>query len=572
MPPATAPGDQKTRIAFAVSQGSLFAQREVTLGGPPILLFHGVFSNSCSLTGPADKPNLYSAAMQTSALDVLPINYGEPDDACLGIRRCYTPTGNDNLSANDFTGSDILSCVESQIVGEAAHLRRLGYAYDTFDAIGHSMGSLVAAHYQGAFGANNARRFQIGRLVSIGTPWNGSPVATLLWDRKDDPVVFPEPGGAGGGLWKFLSTHQIGTVAELARAFGHPIGGGVESLRFIQGPEISPQLADAQSGALAILKAQVTAVAPPTSAIETAEDTILSWVDPSDPQVTIDSLLGGSEQHDVVVPLSSQQFAFGAQIAKTYVSVPAVHAEAAFIGSIDGFFGDIADELHTPCIFTNALDALEHVYPCTGGAPLAPSGIDPMADLASLTLTGTQLDPSAVTFSAPQPLPPFGSYTTSVIGTDTCTPQTTFAMDSTFRLQEAAGATPSFEFVAGTTSPTSTTWMVVCTSGDYVAASIPFTVSPPTLQSLQLRPDSVEMEPGETIIVHTTANFAEGSMDVTGDPGTTYSVLGPQTYQGAGAYQATKNGMIFVTVSYGGQSAMVVIKVGDDEVLQSGFE
>jgi hypothetical protein len=61
-------------------------------------------------------------------------------------------------------------------------------------------------------------------------------------------------------------------------------------------------------------------------------------------------------------------------------------------------------------------------------------------------------------------------------------------------------------------------------------------------------------------------------MDVTGDPDTTFSALGPQTYQGAGAYKATKNGMIFVTVSYGGQSAMVVIKVGDDEVFESGFE
>jgi hypothetical protein len=36
--------------------------------------------------------------------------------------------------------------------------------------------------------------------------------------------------------------------------------------------------------------------------------------------------------------------------------------------------------------------------------------------------------------------------------------------------------------------------------------------------------------------------------------------------------QANKNGMIFVTVAYGGQSAMVAIEVGDDEVFESGFE
>jgi hypothetical protein len=564
-PPATAPVDQKFQMAIAVSQGSLFAKHDIVLGSSPLLLFHGLWDDA------SDLGDLRSQALQTSALDAIPINYGAGAPCAAG-----------NLSRTDFSDPATLSCVQIQIKSAAAHLRAQGYSFDSFDAIGHSMGSLVASYYQGVRAGPDPGLPQIAHLASIGTPWNGTPLATTLWAHKDDGIQIPDFASVGSPIWFLIEAQNLFDIVKVKDAFaiplvGRPIGTAIEALDPTN-PVGMDRLSQARTFAAPILAGEVAGQAPALSGIELVENTILNLVvDPDHaPQfisttLSIAGLLGDPQQHDVVVPLSSQEGVLS-QIAV----VPATHTGSDMLFGSKAKTGGVLAELHNQTALGKALCALGHSSQCDLPAAtthsLAPTTSDELSDLANLSLTGTMLGIDAVTIAAAQPVMPFSSFSASVTGTATCTPQTTFVIDSLGTVQESQSSSPSFTLPTNASSPAKSNWLIICSSGDFVLSPQTFAVTAPTQLTLQAAPDAATIQPGETVIVRVTANYAEGSMDVTGDSATTFSALGPTTYLGGGAYQADKYGLIFVTVSYGGQSAMAVIRVGDDEVFESGFE
>jgi len=335
------------------------------------------------------------------------------------------------------------------------------------------------------------------------------------------------------------------------------------------------QLAQARAGEATLqLAGELAGIAPSTSVYESGMNDLLAIIgDPSFPE-TIDGLLGGAQEHDLVVPLASQTYF----VSPAYTSFPAVHAP---IGYLFGFnltplVSGVYDELHTTSIVNQALCDLGHSASCsaismpTSGPVSATTLSDPLTDLLSVTLTGNQLDASVVSITTDQTIFPFGKYIASVIGSDTCIPQDTFVLDDANTLQEIVGSSPSASLPAGSESTVKTTWLVICSTGDFVATSIELPVALPTLLALSTNADAYLVHSGDVVLVHVLALYAEGEADVSDSAA--FSALGPQTYLGGGAYQATHDGLIFVSVGFQGQSAQVKIQVGEDEIFESGFE
>jgi pimeloyl-ACP methyl ester carboxylesterase len=272
----------------------------ISLMPPPLLLVHGVWSS-------ADQ------AFPTAGLDSFPLWLSARYPHDLIFRVNYGAASYQQFDSPAIQNVFLLR-LENALAGAANN----GMVARRVDVVAHSMGGLVTRYFmsQGPIAPvpylpENA----IHNLIAIGTPHNGSALATVLDANRDtladsSGLVF---GQIANGICTATGVFPC-TLSAVMAAQGKIIGSGVQSMK-----PGSPQL---QSLLLSNPFRAVIGVAPTFSFTETALNTLIKGFLPLS---SVGSILGPA--HDTIVAVDSQNPQTPGQI-ESFTIPGIVHANA----------------------------------------------------------------------------------------------------------------------------------------------------------------------------------------------------------------------------------------------------
>ena len=267
------------------------AQASIAIEPPPLLLVHGIWSSSNASGFAPGTGGLYDWIAQRYPHNLIyPVDYNIP--------YAGPPASNQNAKsfADPVTQAIFGNAVNTALAGAAAS----GMAARAVDVVGHSMGGLVARYY---LSTGSTTPGPIHTLITIGTPHQGTPLATALW--KDQGYT-----GAQNPYMNLLC--PLCTLGSVWGVIVGTVDTGVQSLE----PTAS------EIGALS-LDTPFSAIvgSAPTNPISTTESFLDLIIAPFLPGQTIETLLANA-QSDTIVPTASQSQ--GAQ--HSYAVPNVVHA------------------------------------------------------------------------------------------------------------------------------------------------------------------------------------------------------------------------------------------------------
>ena len=245
------------------------------LENPPVLLVHGLWSSSETWDGLAEFLKMKGHVL-CETVDCV-VNYGPIQPA-----PSFDPFATE--PANQFAIRHLIERTTNTLNA----VRARGLAAAQVDVVAHSLGGLIARGRAAIFDGERAYRrpenFQRGdfhKLITVGTPHRGTPVADFIVSNRCARSAF----FAGQTLEAYMDT------------LGFPIGPAVEEMRTVSA-------ALTNLGATAMLPSHaIVGIAPRQSATETVLDSLPGAIGFF---VNLDSMLGGNGNHDTIVPRSSQ--------------------------------------------------------------------------------------------------------------------------------------------------------------------------------------------------------------------------------------------------------------------------
>jgi pimeloyl-ACP methyl ester carboxylesterase len=311
---------------------------------PPLLLVHGLWSG---------------ADTWTDFIDWVGLNYSEPFVDAVDYSR---------HSHLEFSDPGTQLQFKSSIQNLLFVSNDSGLISRQVDVVAHSMGGLVARYYlsvlpppSGAFLSANP----VHKLITIGTPHNGTPLAVELDKIKD--VLLTKTV-----ILNQICILKLGVacpISKLLSAFGRHVSSGVTSLEKGLRPGVVPESHDFD---VIAGEAPLSAAPPlPTSNMEAVLDLLLLTSGN-----TVPSLLG--TESDILVPQASQMASLNGHVGEKTIIKGVVHLRA---------WGADVGELNSPAVFKQAIFWL---LGGTGAAP--PNGMQAMQAAAAGT-------------SSPPPLP-----------------------------------------------------------------------------------------------------------------------------------------------------------------------
>jgi pimeloyl-ACP methyl ester carboxylesterase len=166
-----------------------FSPVSIRLYHPPVVLVHGLWENPTFWY----RLSNFSQTLTKSKLNVFLADYG-----------IYNATTFDPLAKPKNYGIDSLKNITSKAIED---YHKNGTAASQVDMVGHSMGGLIIRGFTQQHYSKNMTNYMKGyihRLITIGTPHFGAPLAKLLDHHHDDtycpsfiPTVVPK-------LYEFL--------------------------------------------------------------------------------------------------------------------------------------------------------------------------------------------------------------------------------------------------------------------------------------------------------------------------------------------------------------------------------
>jgi uncharacterized protein (TIGR03437 family) len=296
--PGQTPKDKAAIIVEAVA-GAASGRATITLRPPPIVLVHGVWSCDEAWKGLEDfleKNHGYDICNGCR------VNYGWPrhDIKC---RPIGSTAGVINSSAASFD-PEINSLnpnlpVKKLIDATNKSLetyRRANIAATQVDIIGHSMGGLVARarvalKLSPYLRKENYKQGDFHKLITVGTPHHGSPLANFLVKHRCD-------------VWVDLGKNSNLTVQDLFNVFGYPLGPAI--FEFQTASAALQHLGETKTPSHTIIGKE-----PDVNATGAVLNWILFGLDPraclDDPGTCLDRQLDVAGNHDTIVPFDSQR-------------------------------------------------------------------------------------------------------------------------------------------------------------------------------------------------------------------------------------------------------------------------
>ncbi len=208
-------GFQSVPLTISASQAGTAtpATTTVYLEPPPVVLVHGIWTNA-SQTWSSFEPWL---------LSMYPHDLVSTAD--------YGP-----YSQFQFSDSATQQVLTQAIAGALTNAASEGIAATKVDVVGHSMGGLVTRYFldegvpvpytTGAVPPN-----PVHKLVTIGTPHVGTPLATELWQNRNDPLLLVS-NPIAASLCAYVVGDPLCTLSEMFGTVLHkPVDTGVESLQ-----------------------------------------------------------------------------------------------------------------------------------------------------------------------------------------------------------------------------------------------------------------------------------------------------------------------------------------------------
>ncbi|MBW3622650.1 MAG: hypothetical protein KY468_04490, partial [Armatimonadetes bacterium] len=266
------PGGQREipfRIAPADDPSAEGVTLSLTLARPPVVLVHGLWS----------RPQVwidgkFKEALENQGFYVALADYEAANAAS------FDPLSNNQPGIN---------AVEVAVREALEHYRfNQSLAASQADVVGHSMGGLMTRglirqpDYQQR---SNFGRGWVHRLITVGTPHYGSPHATLMYDLRDTPILFP---GSRVVTLNDLSTHLLNQPLDQ---------GAIEALR--PGSDAYKHLGEARVPAHAVVGTWETNAGGSLNAMQFLLDLLTQGA-------TDLTALFGEASHDLIVGATSQ--------------------------------------------------------------------------------------------------------------------------------------------------------------------------------------------------------------------------------------------------------------------------
>jgi pimeloyl-ACP methyl ester carboxylesterase len=538
------------------------AQPSITLQPPPLLLVHGVWSSAAQAWGGANGFQQWLGSNYPTNL-IEPVDYGDISSEAF---------------SNPAIQSRFLSTLTSALYGAANQ----GVASRSVDVVGHSMGGLLTRSFLDNT-SDQAPYFPaapflpsnpVHKLITIGTPHNGSPLAVTLFNNESkSAVIVPPPF--------FVLCHLFSTctLADLMGALGKNVrGGAVQSLE--EGISSAPKNYTFNS---------IVGAAPTYSLTETALNALINIFLPGD---TVNGILGGPD-NDTIVPASSQVPLPLNLNTATIDGI--VHTSLCQGWSLSGVsLCPDTGETASQAVWCQAL------YWLMGGTGPIPSGemqsCNPSTGSTSSTSSAaaTKLDQLQQTSSTSPPVLDLTGYTQvaasnvafSPATNSTLTinaPATITATSSTKTITEVllfqqVSDPTDIPMIYSTQSPFSIGFTptrmgmavfaatVVFSDMTYATETVQYTLQPTGTQAdlTLVNPPAGNLPLGSSMVIHAQAGFPTGAVDAT--QLATYTVRSGTSLVfkvGAGGIITTAGtGVDWLDVSYGGFSASAPITVG----------
>ncbi len=328
----------------ATPQGGAATTRPIELRRPPVVLVHGVWSGPDTWRhvdqGPGQQQAKWTDLLRNAGFDS-----GE---------ECLVDYSADPAGSFDPVGvsGPINALVSATFCAKKKLRAEQNAAVTQVDVVGHSLGGLTArarvkSSVHPYYKTANLNKGEFHKIITIGSPHLGSQFGDLLAREHCRGRLF--------------STGHM-TLADYMALPGirMPIGPAIFGFQTTSGPTASPIT---HIGATSVPGHSVVGTAPMTSLLEFGLNVVLQVFDINE---TVDPLLGGEGNHDVIVPVASQRGGLGGSLTSTIAGVTHL------------------DELKSPSVVTEVINLL--------GLPTTPSNF---ASFPAFQGSGTYEPPHA---------------------------------------------------------------------------------------------------------------------------------------------------------------------------------
>jgi probable HAF family extracellular repeat protein len=287
--PNSLPVANVSRVNLAVTatqQGISAEQATIALEPPPLLLVHGIWSNAgaAGFRPGSGGFNDWIASQYPHDL-IYPVNYGGPPASA-------------NYSSKAFNDPRIQGILLLTMTDALAGAAAEGMVARTVDVVGHSMGGLVTRYFLSPAGsavrAGNPALLPnpVHKLITIGTPHQGSPLATALVNNQNQTSVVLLAADPELYLWCFaFSTCTLGDVLGV---IGDSVDTGAQSL--------APGSSQLQALSPTNVFSAIVGTAPTLSTTEVLLNVLIGAFLPGQ---TVSTIMSG-QPNDTIVPVSSQ--------------------------------------------------------------------------------------------------------------------------------------------------------------------------------------------------------------------------------------------------------------------------
>jgi len=266
-------------------------QQWLTLYRPPVVLVHGVWSSGFAWLGLEQR-------LRREGFDT----FGRVDYAAIPGQ----VAGSFDPFSTDPNHQKVIGALHQATNFALVQMRKThNVAATQVDVVGHSMGGLVArARTKSSFPLpyerlGNYKKGDFHKLITVGTPHQGTPLADWLIEHKCDIITL---GGRNGTI---ENRFNEGLLDAGVRLFTMPIGPAIYGFQTMSA-------ALKNIGATNVPGHAIVGIAPNDSKAEIALN-LVSTHSGKPPDYssnrgdTMDFLLGGDGKHDTIVPVTSQR-------------------------------------------------------------------------------------------------------------------------------------------------------------------------------------------------------------------------------------------------------------------------